>query len=121
MIEEAQNSSPLPVSAAIVMLLWCVSPAASPSAKADATGDTWSAAVDGLRGNYIATAFQDAGRPQVRLELELQNVRDVLNPLEIPWRAPSWNMLDLTLTDETVRRFRRSCWEETNTPLTRSW
>jgi hypothetical protein len=62
----------------------------------------WSGAVDGIRGRLIATATQDPGadRPQFRLELELQNVDTVANPIEIWWTGLS-SMLELTLEDES--------------------
>jgi hypothetical protein len=62
--------------------------------------DNWSPVVEGVRGRLIATSAQDAGRPQIRLDLELENVTDLGTPIEIWWT--NWSaMLDLSLEDST--------------------
>lgn len=60
-------------------------------AKAD--GD-WSAPVDGVRARLVATTMpaDPSGKPQVRVDLEIENVSDVGNPIEI-W----WDSFDATL------------------------
>ena len=49
--------------------------------------------MDGVRGRLIATATLKVRQLQLRLEVELENVNDVMNPVEIWWSgAPgaSW-------------------------------
>jgi hypothetical protein len=54
-----------------------------PVAQAGELRGDWSLPIDGLRGRLIATTVEDNGRPQVRLELELENVRDAATPIAI--------------------------------------
>jgi hypothetical protein len=62
-----------------------------------ARGD-WSAPVEGLRGRLIVATVEDAGGPLMRLELELENVRDVSSPIAIWWDR--WSaQLDLSVED----------------------
>jgi len=47
-----------------------------------ALADDWSPVVHGLRGRLIVTATTDViHRPQWKLELELQNVTDLAEPI----------------------------------------
>ena len=59
----------------------------------------WSAVVDGIRGRLITTPRTEDGRPQVQIDLELENVSDLKNPIEIPWTDVR-NHLELSLEDE---------------------
>jgi hypothetical protein len=59
----------------------------------------WSAVVDGIRGRLITTPRTKDGRPQVQIDLELENVSDLGNPIEIPW-IEVHNHLELSLEDE---------------------
>jgi hypothetical protein len=62
--------------------------------------DNWSAVSNGIRGRLIATPIPDPRGAQFRLELELQNVTNALQPIEIWWS--NWNdMLKFGLQDET--------------------
>jgi hypothetical protein len=78
-----------------------VPPAPPPSAaRLPGTGDGWSAVVRGLRGRLVTTKASDsAGRPQLRLDLELENVTDSAAPIEIFW-GDFGSMLRLELEDE---------------------
>jgi hypothetical protein len=69
------------------------------ASRASSDGD-WSAVVDGLRGRLILTPVETGARPQLRIDLELENMRAVLNPLEIWWRSPPSNVVKLSLEDE---------------------
>ena len=59
----------------------------------------WSAVVDGIRGRLITTPRTEDGRPQVQIDLELENVSDLGNPIEISW-TDVHNQLELSLEDE---------------------
>ena len=60
----------------------------------------WSKAMQGVRGRIIATPTHDAaGRPQLELDLVLENVSDLAAPIEIAWGSFG-GMLKLTLEDE---------------------
>jgi hypothetical protein len=60
----------------------------------------WSAIVNGLRGRLLLTADDEGTRPQLRIELELENVRDTLRPIEIPWREPPSSIVQFSLEDQ---------------------
>jgi hypothetical protein len=62
--------------------------------------ESWSPVVDGLRGRMFVTAFEAGGRPQLRIDVELENLRDGLGPLEIPWREPPSSLFELSLEDQ---------------------
>jgi hypothetical protein len=61
--------------------------------------DGWSDVVSGLRGRLIATPVPDTRGPQVKIELELENVTNNPDPIAIWWT--DWTpMLKLSLEDE---------------------
>jgi len=67
---------------------------------ASETMGAWSPAVGGLRGRWIAKAVKDSrGTPQLRLDVELENVTGVAGPIEI-WWGDFGETLRLTLEDE---------------------
>jgi len=62
-------------------------------------GDEWSPVVQGVRGRLIASATHGGPQRQLRLDLELENVSSVVNPISIWWS--NWNgVLDLLLEVE---------------------
>jgi hypothetical protein len=64
------------------------------------TADGWSAVVQGVRGRLVATAAPGpAGKPQLRIEIELEDMSDGASPVEI-WWAGLGSMLHLSLADE---------------------
>jgi hypothetical protein len=75
-------------------------------AKADRTEKTdatkgWSATVEGVRGRLIVTSAPAIdGKPQVRIELEIENVSDSAMPIAIGWGNLS-QVLELSLEDES--------------------
>jgi hypothetical protein len=80
---------------------------ARPAAQVGETRGDWSLPVDGLRGRLIATMVEDDVRPQVRLELELENVREVATPIAMGWG--SWSaQLDFSLEDGSGAMLPRS-------------
>jgi hypothetical protein len=58
----------------------------------------WSPTVSGLRGRLVASAGDGTAPRVVRVELELENVSDVANPIEIYWDIDA--VLSFSLTDE---------------------
>jgi hypothetical protein len=87
--------------AACVLLAFVVTRAAqSPSPGVGSSEGSWSQAIDGLRGRLILTAFLDGSHQQVRLDLEIENVRDTLGPIEIPWREPPSSIVQFSLEDQ---------------------
>jgi hypothetical protein len=61
--------------------------------------DGWSDVLGGLRGRLIATSVPDTRGPQVKIELELENVTKNLEPIAIWWTG--WTpMLEFSLEDE---------------------
>jgi hypothetical protein len=91
--------------AAALLLVALVSGTATSNSQPTST-DQWSPAVDGIRARLIAVPTENGGRPQLRLELELENVSDSGNPIEIWWTGLS-SMLDLALEDETGKALPR--------------
>jgi len=87
--------------AAALVVLAFVTPRAgqSPSPGARVSEGSWSQAVDGLRGRLLLTAFLDGNNQQVRLDLEIENVRDTLGPIDIPWREPPSSIVQFALED----------------------
>lgn len=87
--------------AALVVLAFVVPRAAqSPSSGARGSEGSWSETVDGLRGRLILTAFLDGRNQQMRIDLEIENVRDTLGPIEIPWRDPPSSIVQFALEDQ---------------------
>jgi hypothetical protein len=63
-------------------------------------GAGWSPGSHGLRGRLVVTQMPgEPGQPQIRLDLELENVSDSAMPIEIWWESFA-DMLELTLEDE---------------------
>src|SRR5688572_23818939 len=91
------------VATAACVLLAIVVPRAAqaPSPGVGSSEGSWSQAVDGLRGRLILTAFLDGSHQQVRLDLEIENVRDTLGPIEIPWREPPSSIVQFSLEDQS--------------------
>ncbi len=87
-----------PVPAAFVVARSVPQAQAGAKPAASDAADNWSPEVQGVRGRLIATPTQDAGRSQVRLDLELENVRNFGNPIEMWWKSVG-AMLDLSLED----------------------
>jgi hypothetical protein len=73
---------------------------AAPTQAPAAHAEEWSPAVEGVRGRLILTPDEANGRPQLRVELELQNVSDNGLPIEISWGGLG-SMLQLSLEDES--------------------
>jgi hypothetical protein len=87
----------LPLSYALACL---VAIALAPATAAAAPDPAWSPTVRGLRGRLIATASEDARhRPQLRLELELENVSDRAAPIALAW-SDLEDMLALAVVDD---------------------
>ena len=73
-----------------------------------ALADDWSPVVHGLRGRLIVTATTDViHRPQWKLELELQNVTDLAEPISLSANLPS-QMVELVLEDEAGKPIPRA-------------
>ncbi len=70
------------------------------SATGSDANDSWSATIDGVRGRLLATAIDAAGTAQLRLECELENVREAANPIEINWGTLSEDVLQMTVENE---------------------
>lgn len=74
-------------------------PAPSHDAPAPAsTNAGWSPTVQGLRGRLVLTKAGNAAKPQVRIDLEIENVSDSATPIELWWADPS-TIIDLSLVD----------------------
>ena len=91
------------VAAAAGVLLAIVVPRAAqaPSLPPRVSEGRWSAIVDGLRGRLLLTAVAEGTRPQLRIDLELENMRDTLGPIEIPWREPPSTIVRFSFEDES--------------------
>ena len=75
----------------------------SMTSKSNVDEAAWSAPVEGVRARLIATTTRDpSGRPQVRLDLELENVSDVGTPIAIAWGGLG-SVLELAVEDEAGR------------------
>jgi hypothetical protein len=81
------------------VLAVCAVRASSRQPQSVAAGD-WSDPVNGLRGRLVLTPDRQDDRPQLKLDLELENRRDSLGPLEIRWDDPPSRNLQLSLEDE---------------------
>lgn len=57
----------------------------TPPQKGAVATSGWSATVNGLRGRLVVSAGDGTAPRMVRVDLELQNVSDVGNPIEIYW------------------------------------
>src|SRR4051812_23001173 len=88
---ETAAPSPTSANASATATTTTTSGEARPSAPAVAdTAPAWSPVVNGLRGRLIATPVKDpSGKPQVRLELVLDNVSDSAAPINLGWGNPS--------------------------------
>ena len=63
----------------------------------------WSVVVDGVRGRLVVTrAPEHAGKPQLHIDLELENVRDTAMPAEIRWGSFE-DMVKFSLEDAAGR------------------
>jgi len=87
--------------AACVLLAFVVTRAAQSPSPGGSSAGSWSQAVDGLRGRLILTSFLDGSHQQVRIDLEIENVRDTLGPIEIPWREPPSSIVQFSLEDQS--------------------
>jgi hypothetical protein len=59
----------------------------------------WSAVVDGVRGRLAVIPRMLNEKPQVQIDLELENVSTLGTPIEIPWTDVR-SLLQLSLEDE---------------------
>jgi hypothetical protein len=67
----------------------------------------WSVPAEGLRARILASMSHTFyGTPQIRIDLELQNVSDVATPIEIEWDIDA--LLSFELADETGRSVPRA-------------
>ena len=91
------------VAAAACVLLTIVVPRAAqaPGPPPRVIEGRWSAVVNGLRGRLLLTAVDEGTRPQLRIDLELENVRDTLGPIEIPWREPPSTIVRFCFEDDS--------------------
>jgi hypothetical protein len=68
-------------------------------ATCNAQAGAWSQTVSGVRGRLVIVPQDSEGRPQIRVDLELENLREVANNVEI-WWSNAGLMLDFQLEDE---------------------
>lgn len=88
--------------AVAIVILWpgvCAAQAVGETASSPLAGE-WSAPVDGVRGRLLRTWYADNGAMQLRVDLELEHVAQVSDPIEIRWTRTG-AMLDLTVQDSS--------------------
>jgi hypothetical protein len=62
----------------------------------------WSPVVEGVRGRLVATALVDAnGKPQLAVDLDLENVSDMGNPIEIYCGGDGQALVHFAAEDES--------------------
>ncbi len=75
---------------------------AATGAPAAPAAPAWSKAVGGVRGRLVATSTTDpAGKPQLAIALELENMTDVDAPVPIRWSDDLGAMLKFRVEDAT--------------------
>ena len=87
------------VTACVLMAIVVPRAAQAPAPPPRVIEGRWSAAVNGLRGRLLLTGVNEGTRPQLRIDLELENVSDVLGPIEIPWREPPSTIVRFSFED----------------------
>lgn len=95
---ENTTSAPTPAVSSTPLAAPSEAPAPLPAPAPTSTNAGWSPTVQGLRGRLVLTKAGDAPKPQVRIDLEIENVSDSATPIELWWADPS-TIIELTLED----------------------
>jgi hypothetical protein len=77
-----------------------IAPVASTTHGAPDAG-AWSASVEGVRGRLVVTLVEVKGKPQLAIDLDLENVSDMGNPIEIYCGGDGQALVTFSAEDET--------------------